>query len=249
MRRWQPECSLLLAAALLLPLTGTAADEVPENMQLEPFRLEFEINVFGLSGDSIIELERTGNPDEYIYKSSTQAKGLAKLVRPDAASESSLLTIRGEQIFPEEYRVDSGTGDPLENSYAKFDWNLGLAYSNHQEERADVPIEDGVMDRFSADLQVIMDLRNGKQPDEYDMVHRNQVKTYQFYLEGEERVKTPAGTFDTVKYLRQRKGSSRAAYIWYAAELDYQPVKVVQLKEGKKRGTLLLKAYRPGTPD
>jgi len=230
-------------------LTESSVNEPVVNeadLVLAPFRLEFELKAFGLSGESIIELTRSGNPEnyQYEYSSVTQAKGMAKLIRPNAATETSRFEMRGQQIYVDEYRVDSGSGDPEEDSYARFDWNLGIAFSNHQEERVDVLIEDGVLDRSSADLQVSIDLQNGREPVEYDMVHRNQVKTYQFYREGEETIETKAGSFETIKYLRQRKGSSRSAYIWYAPALDYQPVKVIQLKDGKSRGTLLLSGYQ-----
>jgi len=262
----QPKHSVLFAAGLLamlnvlIPASAGGNTETAINVSepsdsssaakvsgtaLAPFRTEYTLSAFGLSGDATIELVKTDQPNEYIYKSRTQATGLAKLVRPDAAIESSRFLYVDDKIYVQEYDVDAGTGDPLENSYARFDWNLGIVYSNHQEEKVELVLEEGILDRFSADLQVMLDLRAGKTPDEYTMVHRNAIKTYKFIYEGREKIKTGAGTFETIKYLRQRPGSSRSAYIWYAPELGYQPVKVIQLKKGKKRGILLLQSIDP----
>jgi len=244
---------LALIAAATPTLAGGEPEPVANNNtvadtpvitgnSIPTFRTEYDLSAFGLSGNATIELIKTERPDEYIYRSRTQAKGLAKLVRPDAGTEASRFLYTDNKIFVQEYDVDAGTGDPLENSYARFDWNLGIVYSNHQEEKVELVLEEGILDRFSADLQVMLDLRAGKTPDEYTMVHRNSLKTYKFIYEGEETVKTKAGTFETLRYLRQRPGSSRSAYIWYAPEIGYQPVKVTQLKKGKTRGTLLLKS-------
>ncbi len=230
---------------LSILLTGLlAAASALAETELAPFELVFELSAFGLSGEGTISLQATETPNTYIYSSSTQATGIARLIRPNAATETSRFSVAGDQLVPDEYRFDSGSGKPTEDSYAKFDWVAGVAHSNHQEELADVALRPGTLDRMSADLQTTLDLQAGKTPVAYTMIHRNAAKTYAFTYQGNEVVETPAGRFETVKYLRQRDGSSRAATIWYAPELDYQPVKVVQTKRGKTTGTLLLKSYR-----
>ena len=204
----------------------------------------YKLSMLGMSAEVDIRLTKTG-PDQYQYQSTTQAKGLASLIRPNAAIETSRFHMIGTRIFVDEYLFDSGSGDKFEDSYARFAWQQQIAFSNHQEETREVPISPGVLDRMSADLMVTLDLQAGRSPGNYAMVHRNYVKTYRFTEMGKEEIKTKAGTFNAIKYLRQREGSSRSAYIWYAPDLGYQPIKVVQLKKGKVRGTLLFESYRP----
>jgi hypothetical protein len=213
------------------------------NQKLSEFKLSYKLKAFGMSAKAEIELIQTGS-DQYQYQSMTQAKGLASLIRPNEAIETSRFHMQGTDIVVDEYLFDSGSGDKLEDSYARFDWQQQIAFGNHQEELRDVPLSPGVLDRMSADLKVTLDLQAGRSPGDYSMVHRNYVKIYTFTELGKEEIKTKAGTFKTIKYLRQRDGSTRSAYIWYAEDLDYQPVKVVQLKKGKVRGTLLLESYR-----
>ena len=253
----RPVIRNILAAALLLTVTASlAADSAPqvtantgplpapEAKTLSPFELRYQLKAYGLSGEGVIKLQTTNTAGQYLLSSRTEATGLASLIRPNAAIESSRFTMDGDTIRVDEYSFNSGSGDKLEDSHASFDWNAGIAHSNHQEELADVELRPGMLDRMSADFQVTLDLQAGKQPSAYTMIHRNSAKTYEFMYQGEETVKTPAGTFKTIKYLRQRPGSSRSAYIWYAPEVAYQAVKVIQLKNGKKGVTLLLSSYR-----
>jgi len=235
----------LISSALLLALP-TMADTSTETKALEPFELRFLLKAFGLSGEAIIRLQPTTASNGYEYSSTTQAKGLARVIRPNAASETSTFHMQGDTLLVDEYNFDSGSGDKLEDSYARFDRDAGIVYSNHQEDIATVPLTDGMLDRMSADLQVTLDLQAGRSPESYTILHRNSVKTYTFTYERSEQVTTPAGTFSALKYRRKRKGSSREALIWYAPALGYQPVKVVQFKRGKPNGTLRLKAYRFG---
>jgi hypothetical protein len=252
----RPAIRNILAAVLLMAVSASGgADSAPKvtaNIDpqhalkaktLSPFELRYQLKAYGLSGEGVLKLQTTDIAGQYLLSSRTEATGLASLIRPNAAIESSRFTMDGETIRVDEYHFNSGSGDKLEDSHASFDWDAGIAHSNHQEELADVALRPGMLDRMSADLQVTLDLKAGKQPSAYTMVHRNSAKTYEFIYQGEDTVKTPAGTFKAIKYLRQRPGSSRSAFIWYAPELAYQAVKVIQLKNGKKGATLLLSSY------
>ena len=235
--------ALLCTASLLAePIEEAAAT----TDTLQAFQLSFQLKGFGLSAATEIRLEPTTTPNEYQYSNKTQALGLARLIRPNPATETSRFLVHGDTLQVEEYQFDAGNGDKLENSSIRFDWDTDTAYSNHKNESAELPLTAGMLDRMSTDLKASLDLQAGRRPQTYTMVYRNSARTYHFEYHGEEQVTTPAGTFATVKYLQYRDDSSRATHIWYAPELQYQPVKVVQLKRGKTNGTLLLTAYHFG---
>ena len=136
-----------------------------------------------------------------------------------------------------------GRDQPTRDSHVDFDWPAGIATSLHDGERRQLTIKAGILDRLSADLAAILDLRQGKVLEGYDMVYRNEIRRYEFRFGGEEAIVTPAGTFSTLRYLRQRPGSRRSTIIWFAPELCYQPVKVEQQRDGKTRGTMTIQAY------
>jgi hypothetical protein len=58
-----------------------------------------------------------------------------------------------------------------------------------------------------------------------------------------EAIKTKGGSFDTVKYRRYRTGSSRSTLIWFAAELEYLPVRMQHFNKDKSTGTVNLERY------
>ena len=51
---------------------------------------------------------------------------------------------------------------------------------------------------------------------------------------GNTKITVPAGTFDTVRVDRIHDDNSRSTSFWLAPSLDYLPVKVSQINDGKK---------------
>jgi len=117
----------------------------------------------------------------------------------------------------------------------RFDWDAGIAHSIYEDEAIELPIEPGILDRLTADIATIVALRSGAEPGGYDLVHRNAIRRYEFRRLGEERIEVPAGTFDTIKYARQRPGSSRTVLVWYSADENFLPVRIEQQKNGKTK--------------
>ena len=146
--------------------------------------------------------------------------------------EEARFTSDGERLYSTSYVVEGGSKSSDDDSDIRFDWDSGSAASIYEEEAATLPLEGEVYDRISADIVIINDLRNGLEPRSLRIAEKNEVRDYEFTFQGKETVEVPAGTFDTVKYLRQRIGSSRSTLIWYAPAADYLPVRMEQLKRG-----------------
>jgi hypothetical protein len=229
----------LISACLLTLNSGAAADE-----SLPEFFLDFAVSVSALSGTTTIELARTDQTGEYLYETRTTAHGIARLFRSGVAVESSQFFYHNSSIVPSVYHLDEGSGNAVDESHISFDWKQARASSTYEGESVELDIKPGMLDRLSADLNVILKLRNNKKPEATVLILRNDIKTYEFKQDGEEKVSTPAGDFKTVKFIRQRPGSRRRTLIWYAPELGYLPVKVQQQKEGKTKAEMLLRSYR-----
>ena len=127
----------------------------------------------------------------------------------------------------------------------EFNWEAGIAHSVYKGVPKDIDITAGMLDRLTADIAAIHELRNNRKPTSYEITHRNSIRLYEFTQQGEETVSVPAGKFRTVKYLRQRPGSSRATLIWFAPDADYLPVKIVQLKRGKSQIVMVATLLEP----
>ena len=178
-----------------------------------------------------------------VYQNRTRALGIAKIFRPGVSSETSRFRATPAGLIPIQYDLDDSTNNPDDDTHITFDWDAGIADSLHEGEQLDVEIGPGTLDRMSADLAVILDLQAGNGPESYQIVHRNKLRVYEFEYLGEEQVEIPAGTFSTVKYKRQRPGSSSSAIIWYAPELCYHVVQVESRKNDKKTALMKMQEY------
>ncbi len=120
----------------------------------------------------------------------------------------------------------------------RFDWAALSADSVHEGEPATLTLDPEVRDRLSADLETILELRAGELPDTQVIAYRNAIRRYDLYPKGEETIETPAGTYATVKFLRQREGSKRSTMIWFAVDAGYLPVRIAQMKNNKTNVTM-----------
>jgi hypothetical protein len=217
-----------------------AAEEITDSSQrLESFHLDFEARYGILRGDITLDLETTDEPGLYHYEIVTRARGLARLVRSGTGRESSRFRYSIDGFQPVHYVREDGTDDSDNDSDIRFDWSEKIAHSVYEGEAKDIPIHTGMLDRLAADIIVINELRAGRNPTGYDIVDRNSVRRYEFTELGEEQMEVPAGTFDTVKYRRQRPGSSRSTLIWYAKDHNFLPIRIEQQKRGKTAITMV----------
>jgi hypothetical protein len=65
------------------------------------------------------------------------------------------------------------------------------------------------------------------------MLDKDEIKEYLYTAEGNERVETKLGSYDTVKYRSRRPNSDRSTVFWCAPELGYLPVKVERQRGSK----------------
>jgi len=219
-------------AACLLPLLAGATQAEEQNHNVEGFHIEFLASYLGFKADIVMTLEPAEQPDEYLYKVSTTARGLAKLVRSGTGVETALFRSGANGIESLLYTLDDGTKEVENDTRIEFDYAAGVAHSNYKGAPLDLELTTGLVDRLTADIIAIERLRAGQKAGGSDVVIRNSVRRYEYTRLGEETVSVPAGKFATVIYMRQRPGSTRAAKVWYAPELGYLPVKIDQLKRG-----------------
>ncbi|MEE4185449.1 MAG: DUF3108 domain-containing protein [Gammaproteobacteria bacterium] len=232
-----------LGMAVWLPVTAAAGFADPL-----PFTADYRASYAGFSGDVRMELNRSTAADEYIFTVTTQARGLARLVRPGMATEEARFRVSDAQLVPLSYVIDDGTKDGDDDTVIAFDWDTGVAHSVYEQQEATLELTSAVHDRLTTDLLVMQSLGTGDALERFQIVEKNAVRDYELTYRGEETVEVPAGRFAAVKYLRQRVGSSRSTLIWFAPEVNYLPVKLQQLKRGKPVVTTVATEISLGRP-
>jgi len=209
-----------------------------EIAQLAEFTINYEARYGAFKGTASLALSATDQPDEYVYQVETTARGLARLAQPGALEESSrfIMTVNG--VRPLSYAYDEGSGKAKDQSSIAFDWSQHTAQCVHKGVPVQLSLDDTIKDRLSADLQTILELRAGKVPTTQTIAYRNSIREYELLPRGKKTITTPAGSFDTVRFLRQRQGSKRATMIWFAQDIGYLPVRIEQLKNNESTVTM-----------
>lgn len=217
-----------IGLALLLPLGLAAAADQPLL-----FTADYRASYAGFSGDVRMQLIPAKNPNEYTYRVTTQARGLARLLRPGMATEEARFRVDDGRIWPLRYTIDDGTKQGDDDMAIEFDWDNKVANSVYEKTPQTLELEPDIHDRLTTDLLVMQSLSAGTVLDRFRIAEKNTVRDYELTYRGEESIEVPAGRFDTVKYLRQRVGSSRSTLVWFAPAAHYLPVRLEQLKRGK----------------
>src|SRR5690606_19710770 len=158
--------------------------------------------------------------------------------------EESVFELRDGVLRPLEFRLEDGTRKGEDNVTIDFDWAGGAAHVTKENGRTDLPLENGVHDRGTLQLALMLELDAGSVPAAHALIDDDSVKTYSYEVAGEETLTTPAGTYDTVKVVQRREGSSRHTLIWLAPELRHLPVKIEQRRDGETLTTLLLESVQ-----
>lgn len=220
------------SAAIPVELPTTANEGLP----LNEFTIKYRLRYAAFSAELTLGLRRLHEADAanlFEATATTRARGMAKLFVRDDLYERARFSLVAGRILPRHYVLDSGKKAGEDSGEVSFDWEQMTADSLYEGKRSELTLDADVYDRISADIVVITDLRQGRQPRNLRIAEKNQLREYVFTYQGEERVTTTAGEFDAVRYLRQRIGSSRSTMIWYARDADYLPVRMEQLKKGK----------------
>ncbi|NND53675.1 MAG: DUF3108 domain-containing protein [Gammaproteobacteria bacterium] len=254
------QCGLLtvLALAAVLAAPSVAAQDIAAEPAAEGSRnagpltprgfvINYDVRFAAFRGDLTLELLETSDND-YRIRATTTGRGLARMFMGKESVEEAHFTFADGQVISRSYELEDGGKSGENDTEIHFDWPENIAHSVYEQELAELPLEEEVYDRISADVVTIMDLRNGNEPRTLKIAEKNSIREYTFEAQGEERIELPSGEVDTVKFMRTRTGSSRSVLIWYAPELDYLPVRMEQFKRGKSQITFTTESYSLAEP-
>jgi hypothetical protein len=218
---------LALIAALV---TGPPAVAVfsAEPDAIAEYTAEYEVQYKGrhvAQAQFAVEADSAG---QFVFSSSTQARGIWRLAAPKPAVERSRFGIETGRIVPASFRYQDGSRKGEDNYSVEFDAPKGEIRINTADGEKSIAFEPGLLDRGSLQVALMHDLDSCELPESYRYVDDSGITEYRYERLEDLSVATPLGTFETVRFSQHREGSSRTTILWLAPEFSYLPVRIEQ---------------------
>jgi hypothetical protein len=109
-----------------------------------------------------------------------------------------------------------------------FDWSQHHTLATRKDKQYQVPLQGGELDNLNYQLAIRCDLLAGLKHFSYRVADRKEIDTLEFKVTGEEKLPTELGVLDTVVVKRIRSNKNRSTTLWFAKDLDYLMVKLLQ---------------------
>lgn len=246
MRNNARRSTLLIASTLLalLAMPVLAAE-------LRPFRASYKVTYSGVSaGTSDLQLQQL--PDgRWSYESRLKAKFIIELMVPRSkipADERSLFRIQNGRIVPESFSAANDDHKDPRFQQLQFDWQRGRVTGVAEDKQVDLPLEPGLLDEMSAQLALMLELANGRQPTRFSVLDKDRIKEYEYSAEGSTLLSTDAGEFQTVIYRSSRVGSDKSTLYWCAPALGHLPLRVERHDGKDVEWTIAVKSVQVDPP-
>lgn len=231
-----------VATLVVLFCTPAFSDQL-----LTPHIAVYKIKVKVLSGQLKTEVRQTD--EGYSAQSVLKAAGLASIfVRGDVV-ERSVFTTGAEGVRPLRYSSSDKISKEDKFMEFTFDWNQKEVTGTINDEEIELKLDGLVHDRVSIQYELMLDLLNGRQSNEYLLLDDDESKVLAITNIGIKTVKVPFGKFEAVgiQHRKKESKSDRVTTLWCVAELDYLPVMIEQHRKGKLRVRAVLTDYEPLT--
>jgi len=233
----------LLITTFVITLLSASA------LALTPYTAVYEAKGSGLNATNQITLLPPDASGRIELRSVSKARGISGLLKRDPIVEYTQFEEIDGKFHPVEYHYLFNNSGSKRNAWVIFDRENLVAKSLYKTEAIELDIRPEHVDRLLEQLVFRTDMMAGRVADKYATVERNTLREAVYEKLGSETIGTKAGSFDTVKYRRQRIGSSRSVIIWFAPELEYLPVQIRHFNEDKVTGTAILTFYAAGNTD
>lgn len=204
-------------------------------LAMAPFQASYQFSYNNKNlGSATRTLSQQGN--NWTYQFSAKAAALA------SASETSQFSFTNNKINSQKFSRSSKV--LIHNNTMSINFNPGSKVVNTKKDdkARSFAWQAGALDELNAELQIREDLKNNALKSKYLIADAKGLDERRFVKQGTESVKTPYGTFNTIKVVMQHDKPERNTVFWLAPQLDYLPVKMAH-NDGKSSYGLLLTGY------
>lgn len=220
-------------------LINAALVAAPPVQAAPPRQIEISYDL-SRNGTSLAEIVNRFEHDGAKYRLSEVWKGRGIFALRGSVKRSSEGMVSDSGLKPLEFR-DERTGRPT--ARASFDWQARTITMQYRDPPRTEPLPSHAQDRLAFLYQfvftppreptVTFDLFDGRGQSQH---------VYQF-VGAREKLKTPAGEFDTVKMMRG--DDKERAEVWLAVDLSYMPVRVLLVDKDTRIDQVATKILAP----
>lgn len=175
-----------------------------------------------LVGQNEERFERKG--DRYTISSDAQALGAFALFLRDHLRVKSEGRINAQGLQPDYF--ESIGGKASRDIRTRFDWVSQAISAERNGTKETFALPAGTQDRLSSMYQFMFNHPTADTITTW-MTSGKQSTSYAYVKQGEATIKTGAGQFDTVHYIRDAAAGESKSQFWLAKNQRYLPVKVV----------------------
>ncbi|HKD55335.1 MAG TPA: DUF3108 domain-containing protein [Steroidobacteraceae bacterium] len=227
---------LLVTCVLsLLAASVAAADE------LRPFTATYDWIWKGMTvAETTVKLEKNAD-GTWTYSSNSSPRGIGKLA-PQRPKTVSVLKVTAHGVQPLSYKGDDGTGSSAKAVDVTYDWNARHIAGVYEGAIVDLALKPDVQDDSSVQIALMAALLQGRTPDRFAVLDKNNVREYQYRKEGEETLKTAIGEVPTVIFASQRANSPHVNRYWLAPDRGYIPMRVQQKRGDDVQWTMEIRS-------
>jgi len=211
----------------------------------KPFTAVYEVSYRGMhAGQLTLKLSRADATGRYTYETTADPSMLARFFVSRAAVERSVIEIGPEGVRPIEWSFDDGKSGTEKDGHLKFDWTQNVATGVIEGEKIELPLEPGVQDRLSIQVDVVTSLLRGEAPGTIPLIDDNRIKRYDYVKKESTTLDSPLGKLDAVVYESTRQGSDRQSRFWMIPKMEYLAARAEQIRKGKVETVMVLQSVQ-----
>jgi hypothetical protein len=226
MRRW---------SWLLISFAGLAQSAPP------PPRIEVAYEL-SRDGSVVADVVETLQHGDGLYEITETSKGRGLFSLFGGMKRVSRGVIDAKGVRPLEY-LDERPG--WTDARASFDWKARVITMLHKKEERTVPMPPDAQDQLSFVLAFsLFPPKASATAVTYSVADSRGLAQWLYQIEGRERIKTPAGEFNTIKLVRTK--DNQRAELWLADEIGKFPVQArVLYKDGSRLEQVAVRVSAP----
>ena len=222
-----PETIEIGAASQFDMQAAVAFDKEARDAILKPFEITYKAKYSGKGIPMKVNATRSlSKNSDKTWSFKFKAKNLLAKI-----NETSSFDTQDAKIIPSHYRYKrTGLVKDLDDRLS-FDWENNSAHNKSLKSEWTVELQESTFDKLSYQLQMRLDLSQGKTEFKYFVAERGKLKPYTFEIVREEELNTKIGKQNTVVLERVENKQKRRVTIWFAKDLNYTLVKLEQKEQ------------------